>query len=243
MTVLPTCVDDFAITNPSNKKWLRNCVEGNIIFPSHITKGIILFGAYGSGKTLLANALPIFIEYERASAEDKLAYNFCYDYNGEQVSITPNQQHLEQFVIRTNFYGCGSLRASDVDALVDTIDRDMKNQKFVDCFTNQQFQYFILDEFDTISSTSQQKFKALITNTYFNRSIFIFTTNHIDKVDMGVKSRCEQISFIPTDAEVYKPILIKYVPKVADLNFQVLSKALQIYKGDIRKMIRFCETL
>ena len=135
------------------------------------------------------------------------------------------------------------MRASDVDALVDTIDRDMKNQKFVDCFTNQQFQYFILDEFDTISSTSQQKFKALITNTYFNKSIFIFTTNHIANVDMGVKSRCEQISFIPTDAEVYKPILVKYVPKVADLNFQVLSKALQIYKGDIRKMIRFCETL
>ena len=214
MTVLPTCVDDFAITNPSNKKWLRNCVEGNIIFPSHITKGIILFGAYGSGKTLLANALPIFIEYERANAEDKVAYNFCYDYNGEQVSITPNQQHLEQFVIRTNFYGCGSLRANDVDALVDTIDGDMKNQKFVDCFTNQKFQYFIFDEFDTVSLVSQQKFKALITNTYFNKSIFIFTTNHIDKVDKGVMSRSRKIAYMKCDVEFYLPMLSKYFPYI-----------------------------
>ena len=243
MTVLPTSLSDCVIANSVHKEWLNNCVEGKITFPSHNTKGLMFFGNYGCGKTLLANALPIFIEYGQASAEDKTAYNFCYDYNGTTISITPNQQHLEKFVINTNFYGCGSLRASDVDALVDSIDKDMLNQTFVDCFTNQQYQYFIFDEFDTVSSVSQQKLKALLTNTYFNKSIFIFTTNHFDKVDKGIVSRCMPISFINAQAELYKPLLTKYVPKVADLDFNKLEKAIDIHKGDIRKMIRFCETL
>jgi len=243
MTVLPTSLSDCVIANSVHKEWLNNCVEGKITFPSHNTKGLMFFGNYGCGKTLLANALPIFIEYGQASAEDKTAYNFCYDYNGTTISITPNQQHSEKFVINTNFYGCGSLRASDVDALVDSIDKDMLNQTFVDCFTNQQYQYFIFDEFDTISLTSQQKLKALVTNTYFNKSIFIFTTNHIDKVDEGIKDRCQSIIFMPTNAEAYKPILIKCVPKVADYDFNKLEKAIDNRKGSVRQMIRFCETL
>ena len=244
MTVLPTSLSDFVIANSVHKEWLNNCVEGKITFPSHNTKGLMFYGNCGCGKTLLANALPIFVEYGRASAEDKTAYNFCYDYNGETVSITPNQQHLEKFVINTNFYGCGSLGASGVDALVNKIDKFMLNQTDVDgFFTNQQYQYFIFDEFDTISPTSQQKLKALLTNTYFNKSIFIFTTNHIDKVDEGIKDRCQSIIFIPTNAEAYKPILIKCVPKVADYDFNKLEKAIDNRKGSVRQMIRFCETL
>lgn len=244
MSALPTSLSDFVIANSIDKKGLNDCVEGKITFPSDDTNGFMFFGNYGCGKTLLANALPIFIEYEQASAKDRTAYNFCYDYNGTTISITPNQQHLEKFVINTYFHKCGSLRASDVDALVNRIDKFMLNQTDVDGhFTNQQYQYFIFDEFDTVSSVSQQKLKALTTNTYFNKSIFIFTTNHIDKVDEGIESRCMPISFIPSDAESYKPILIKRVPKVADLDFSKLEKAIDNRKGDIRKMIRFCETL
>ena len=244
MTVLPTSLSDCVIANSVHKEWLNNCVEGKITFPSHNTKGLMFFGNYGCGKTLLANALPIFIEYEQASAKDRTAYNFCYDYNGTTISITPNQQHLKKFAINTYFHKCGSLRASDVDALVNRIDTFMLNQTDVDgFFTNQQYQYFIFDEFDTVSSVSQQKLKALLTNTYFNKSIFIFTTNHIDKVDEGIKSRCMPISFINAQAELYKPLLTKYVPKVADYDFNKLEKAIDIHKGDIRKMIRFCETL
>jgi DNA polymerase III delta prime subunit len=243
MTVLPTSLSDCVIADAEHKRWLNNCVEGKITFPSHNTKGLMFYGNYGCGKTLLANALPIFNEYGQASAKDRTAYNFCYDYNGETVSITPNQQHLEKFVINTNFYGCGNLRASDVDALVDRIDKDMLNQTFVDCFTNQQYQYFIFDEFDTVSSVSQQKLKALLTNTYFNKSIFIFTTNHFDKVDRGIASRCKAISFIGANAQLYKPLLTKYCPNVANYDFDKLAKAIDIRKGDVRQMVRFCETL
>ena len=244
MSALPTSLSDCVIANAEHKRWLSDCVKGRIAFPSHNTKGVMFYGNNGCGKTLLANALPIFVEYGQASAEDRTAYNFCYDYNGETVSITPNQKHLEKFVINTYFYGCGSLGASGVDALVNRIDTFMLNQTDVDgFFTNQQYQYFIFDEFDTVSSVSQQKLKALLTNTYFNKSIFIFTTNHIDKVDEGIKSRCMLISFINARAELYKPLLTKCVPKVADYDFHKLEKAIDIHKGDIRKKIRFCETL
>jgi len=243
MSALPTSLSDCVIANDVHKKWLSNCVEGKISFPSHNTKGLMFYGNYGCGKTLLANALPIFIEYGRASAEDRTAYNFCYYYEGETISITPNQKHLEKFVINTDFYGCGSLRANDVDALVDSIDKKMQNQLGVEFFANQQYQYFIFDEFDTVSLVSQQKLKALLTKTYFNKSIFIFTTNHIDKVDKGIVSRCMPISFIGAKAELYKPILIKYCPNVANCDFDKLVKAIDVHKGDVRKMIRFCETL
>ena len=243
MTVLPTSVDDFVIANPSDKTWLTECVEGKKIFPSHITKGLVFYGTFGSGKTLLANALPIIIEYQRATDEVRSDFNFCYDYNGESVSLTPNQQHLDKFVLHTNFYGCGSLRANDIDGIVEQIDRDMLNQKFVDCFTNQQFQYFVFDEFDTVNWQSQQKLKSLITNTYFNKSIFIFTTNHIEKVDEGVKSRCKPIAFLNADADLYLPLLTKYVPKVADKDWQKLRRGIDVCRGDIRKMIQFCETV
>jgi len=243
MTALPTSLSDCVLANDSHKKWLSNCVEGNLSFPSHHTKGLIFYGNFGGGKTLLAKALPIFIEYGRASDNNKTAYNFCYEYEGETASLTTNQQHLEKFVIHTNFYGCGSLKAKDVDALVEQINDDMLNQRFVDIFTNQQYQYFVFDEFDTISLPSQQKFKALITNTYFNKSIFIFTTNYIEKVDKGVKSRCKEINFLNADAKLYLPILTKYCPNVANLNFALLKKAIDMHKGDIRKMVRFCETL
>ena len=132
MTLLPTSLSDCVIAKSVHKEWLNNCVEGKITLPSHNTNGLMFYGNYGCGKTLLANALPIFIEYEQASAKDRTAYNFCYDYNGTTISITPNQQHLKKFAINTYFHKCGSLRASDVDALVNRIDTFMLNQTDVD---------------------------------------------------------------------------------------------------------------
>ena len=242
MTALPTSIADFVLPNVADKKWLNDCVEGNNTFPSHNTKGFLLYGTNGCGKTNLACALPTLIEYANASAKDKVAYNFEYVFDGETVSITPNQQHLPSFNIRTNFVGCGSLRAKEVDDLIDDIDRDMRNQLFVDGFTNQNFQYFIFDEYDELK-TNQSKFKALMTQTHWNKSIFILTTNHIDKVEIGVKDRLKPIRFGRVDAETYKPILTKYVPKVASIDFNKIKKAIDLHNGSIRQMVRFCETL
>ena len=133
------------------------------------------------------------------------------------------------------------LIAKDVDALVEQINEDMLNQRFVDIFTNQQYQYFVFDEFGTISLPSQQKFKALITNTYFNKNIFIFSTTV--PLHKGVKGRCKEINFLNADAKLYLPILTKYCPNVANQNFALLKKVIDMHKEDIRKMVRFCETL
>lgn len=242
MTALPTSIADFVLPNVADKKWLNDCVEGNNTFPSHNTKGFLLYGTNGCGKTNLACALPTLIEYANASAKDKVAYNFEYVFDGETVSITPNQQHLPSFNIITNFVGCGSLRAKDVDELIEEIDRDMRNQKYIDAVSNQQFQYFIVDEYDELK-TNQSKFKALMTQTHWNKSIFILTTNHIDKVEIGVKDRLKPIRFGRVDAETYKPILTKYVPKVASIDFNKIKKAIDLHNGSIRQMVRFCETL
>jgi len=245
MSALPTCIDHFIIANEDHKRWLSHCVRGNN-FPSHDTKGLVFYGSYGGGKTLLAEVLPILIEYERATENDQVEWNFSYKYEGKNVSITRDQEDKTDFDLKTNFYGCGSLRAKDIDEIITEISKEMSNQHYVDLLCNQQFQYYIFDEFDTVDIRSQQKFKSLMTNTFFNKSIFIFTTNHIEKFDKGVLSRCKAISFMPANADLYLPMLTKYHPNLTNYDAdktETLKKAFDGHQGDVRKMLRFCESL
>jgi DNA polymerase III delta prime subunit len=57
------------------------------------------------------------------------------------------------------------------------------------------FKYVFLDEFDRTSAEFQDAFKAFIEK-YSKRGVrFIITTNHINKIEGGIKSRIPQINF------------------------------------------------
>ena len=57
------------------------------------------------------------------------------------------------------------------------------------------YKYVFLDEFDRTSAEFQDAFKAFIEK-YSKRGVrFIITTNHINKIDGGIKSRIPQINF------------------------------------------------
>lgn len=64
--------------------------------------------------------------------------------------------------------------------------------------------YIFLDEFERVSVQFQDAFKAFIEK--YNRNVrFIITTNHINKISDGIKSRIPQINFDcqSTDEEKY----------------------------------------
>ena len=60
--------------------------------------------------------------------------------------------------------------------------------------TNSDIKYVFLEEFDRVSANFQDGFKAFIEK-YNNNVRFILTTNHIEKIDGGLKSRVKSINF------------------------------------------------
>lgn len=60
--------------------------------------------------------------------------------------------------------------------------------------------YVIIDEADLLSKQYQGALKTLIDE---RRSyvMFILTTNYIDKIDLGIRSRCEKVHLDPAPAE------------------------------------------
>ena len=66
--------------------------------------------------------------------------------------------------------------------------------------TDSDIKYIFLDEFERVSSQFQDAFKAFIEK--YNRNVrFIITTNHINKISDGIKSRIPQINFDCIDVE------------------------------------------
>ena len=66
--------------------------------------------------------------------------------------------------------------------------------------TESDFKYIFLDEFERVSAQFQDAFKAFIEK--YNRNVrFIITTNHINKISDGIKSRIPQINFDCLDIE------------------------------------------
>lgn len=92
--------------------------------------------------------------------------------------------------------------------------------------SDSDLKFVFLDEFDRTSAEFQDAFKAFI-ETYSKRGVrFIITTNHINKISDGIKSRIPQINFdyINQDEEkflkqeIYKKITTQILPKE---NFEI----------------------
>jgi len=80
--------------------------------------------------------------------------------------------------------------------------------------------YIFLDEFERVSAQFQDAFKAFIEK--YNKNVrFIITTNHINKISDGIKSRIPQINFDCQNieeekylkTEIYKKITNVVLPK------------------------------
>jgi len=83
-----------------------------------------------------------------------------------------------------------------LDTSIDVLREEIQNFcKFTPMFeSNSDIKYVFLDEFERVSAQFQDAFKAFIEK-YNNNVRFIITTNHINKITEGLKSRIKTIGF------------------------------------------------
>ena len=108
---------------------------------------------------------------------------------------------------------------TSIDVLRGEIDNFCKTKPMMEA--NSDIKYVFLDEFDRVSIQFQDAFKAFIEKYSKNGVRFIITTNHINKISGGIKSRIDQINFDTTDKKeekelkkgIYKKIVNDILPK------------------------------
>lgn len=69
-------------------------------------------------------------------------------------------------------------------------------------FNSSGLHYFIFDEVDNLTPEAQRKLKAFLN---YSNIVCVLTTNYVDKVDDGVKSRSHKVCFNATHTANYLP--------------------------------------
>jgi DNA polymerase III delta prime subunit len=115
--------------------------------------------------------------------------------------------------------------------------------------------YVFLDEFDRTSPEFQDAFKAFIEK-YSKRGVrFIITTNHINKIDGGIKSRIPQINFDCQDIseekylkqEIYKRISKTILPEEGEeipkeILIQIINKKFPDFRAIMVEIENYIKT-
>jgi ATPases of the AAA+ class len=73
----PTQLDDMVYGNANAKSKLKDIVSGKLPFPAFGKCGILLYGAWGTGKTTLARMLPDLMEQARGGDDSGYEFHKC----------------------------------------------------------------------------------------------------------------------------------------------------------------------
>jgi DNA polymerase III delta prime subunit len=101
------------------------------------------------------------------------------------------------------------------DTSIDILREEIENFcKFTPMMeSNSDIKYVFLDEFERVSKSFQDAFKAFIEK-YNNNVRFIITTNHINKITDELKSRVKSINFDCIDQEEEKFLKIEIFKRI-----------------------------
>ncbi len=109
-----------------------------------------------------------------------------------------------------------------MDTSIEVLREEIQNFcKFTPMFeSSSDIKYVFLDEFERVSAQFQDAFKAFIEK--YNSSVrFIITTNHINKISDGLKSRIKTICFDCADTEEEKYLKTEIYKKIQN---EILAK-------------------
>ena len=93
--------------------------------------------------------------------------------------------------------------------------------------------YYVLDEVDNLNAQAMAVLKSVM-NTL--GCVFILTTNHFDKIEIGVRSRCHCIPFNAAPAEKWLPLAHRIMADAGlhGISDQQLLAVIQTGKGSAR---------
>jgi replication-associated recombination protein RarA len=114
----------------------------------------------------------------------------------------------------TAFLEVNCSEETSIDYLRDEISKFCKTIPMFE--TKSDVKYVFLDEFERVSANYQDAFKAFIEK-YNNKGVrFILSTNHIDKIRGGIKSRIKMINFNCQNAEEEKYLKIEMFKRIKE---------------------------
>lgn len=102
-----------------------------------------------------------------------------------------------------------------LDTSIEVLREEIQNFcKFTPMFeSSSDIKYVFLDEFERVSAQFQDAFKAFIEK-YNNSVRFIITTNHINKISDGLKSRIKTINFDCIDVEEERYLKTEFYKRI-----------------------------
>jgi DNA polymerase III delta prime subunit len=149
---------------------------------------------------------------------------FCNDFETARGGNT-NTTHIE-------FVSCDS-----TENISKILSRCSKQREIIS-FNHSGYHYFVFDEVDNLTVDAQRKLKAFLN---YDNIVCVLTTNYIDKVDVGVRSRCFNINFNASDDANYLQrlkVLIRQhnLPMPSD---SALLQQIALADGDWRDLVPF----
>lgn len=117
--------------------------------------------------------------------------------------------------------------------------------------TSGTFHYVILDEVDNLTGDAMKQLKCVMNQTDSNglfTTAFIMTTNHLDRIDEGVRSRSHCIPFAPESMDVWIPLVRDLltghgVPNVSVISDSFIRANVIAHGNDPRSILANSETL
>lgn len=117
--------------------------------------------------------------------------------------------------------------------------------------TSGSFHYVILDEVDNLTGDAMKQLKSVMNLTDSSGrfiTAFIMTTNHLDRIDEGVRSRSHCISFAPQSTDVWIPLVRDLlaehaVPNVNRISDSFIRANVIAHGNDPRSIRAHSETL
>jgi len=121
---------------------------------------------------------------------------------------------------------------TSIDTLRDQIDKFCKTVPMIE--TTDPIKYIFLDEAERISQQYQDALKAFIEK-YHSTVRFIITTNHINKISDGIKSRFTQINFDCQNSEEERYLKVEMFKRISSVISP--SEGIEIEKDNLVKII------
>jgi DNA polymerase III delta prime subunit len=217
----PNCLNDFLFSSATEKKKLEYILSQKMPFPFAGKNGILLHGTWGTGKSTLAELLPELFEASHAG-EWNLSQNIC------EMSAANRDS------VMTDMFRCGGGLSitSIANAVYASADK-------VSLWHQSNYHYFVFDEVDKLTVGAQQSLKAVMG---VKRCMFFYTTNYLNKVDVGVQNRCHLVemnqvvdlaSYVPLGQAILK---VMGLPSMA-MNSQAIEAIAGKAKGSMRNFM------